>query len=149
MSILNIFDYTCTIKRNVWVYSQTSRVAVWQICILSDLDYIFSFSARLLSSQLSQLSNADVFMFDWFSCTDSRKPNVALKTDFFPAWQVNLKYGVRGPETRTGTETDTCTACAGTIILEFAALSRFTGDPVFEVSNVHQKIRKTKQYIYI
>uniref|UniRef100_A0A665V8C2 alpha-1,2-Mannosidase n=1 Tax=Echeneis naucrates TaxID=173247 RepID=A0A665V8C2_ECHNA len=49
-----------------------------------------------------------------------------------PYPRVNLKYGVRGPETRTGTETDTCTACAGTIILEFAALSRFTGDPVFE-----------------
>ncbi|XP_018964737.1 ER degradation-enhancing alpha-mannosidase-like protein 3 isoform X3 [Cyprinus carpio] len=46
--------------------------------------------------------------------------------------QVNLRFGVRGPETRTGTETDTCTACAGTIILEFAALSRFTGDPTFE-----------------
>ena len=27
---------------------------------------------------------------------------------------------------------DTCTACAGTIILEFAALSRLTGDPIFE-----------------
>uniref|UniRef100_A0A7N6F776 alpha-1,2-Mannosidase n=1 Tax=Anabas testudineus TaxID=64144 RepID=A0A7N6F776_ANATE len=49
-----------------------------------------------------------------------------------PYPRVNLKYGVRGPETRTGTETETCTACAGTIILEFAALSRFTGDPVFE-----------------
>ncbi|XP_077573010.1 ER degradation-enhancing alpha-mannosidase-like protein 3 [Stigmatopora nigra] len=49
-----------------------------------------------------------------------------------PYPRVNLKYGVRGPESRTGTETDTCTACAGTIILEFAALSRFTGDPVFE-----------------
>uniref|UniRef100_A0A673CPB5 alpha-1,2-Mannosidase n=1 Tax=Sphaeramia orbicularis TaxID=375764 RepID=A0A673CPB5_9TELE len=35
-----------------------------------------------------------------------------------PYPRVNLKYGVRGPETRTGTETDTCTACAGTIILE-------------------------------
>uniref|UniRef100_A0A6Q2Y7H7 alpha-1,2-Mannosidase n=1 Tax=Esox lucius TaxID=8010 RepID=A0A6Q2Y7H7_ESOLU len=50
-----------------------------------------------------------------------------------PFPRVNLKYGVRGPLSRTGTETDTCTACAGTIILEFAALSRFTGDPVFEV----------------
>uniref|UniRef100_A0A674CXG4 alpha-1,2-Mannosidase n=1 Tax=Salmo trutta TaxID=8032 RepID=A0A674CXG4_SALTR len=50
-----------------------------------------------------------------------------------PYPRVNLKHGVRGPESRTGTETDTCTACAGTIILEFAALSRFTGDPVFEV----------------
>ncbi|KAG5847514.1 hypothetical protein ANANG_G00126850 [Anguilla anguilla] len=49
-----------------------------------------------------------------------------------PYPRVNLRYGVQGPETRTGTETDTCTACAGTIILEFAALSRFTGDPVFE-----------------
>uniref|UniRef100_A0A8C3A042 alpha-1,2-Mannosidase n=1 Tax=Cyclopterus lumpus TaxID=8103 RepID=A0A8C3A042_CYCLU len=50
-----------------------------------------------------------------------------------PYPRVNLRFGVRGPETRTGTETDTCTACAGTMILEFAALSRFTGDPVFEI----------------
>ncbi|TNN53809.1 ER degradation-enhancing alpha-mannosidase-like protein 3 [Liparis tanakae] len=50
-----------------------------------------------------------------------------------PYPRVNLRFGVRGPETRTGTETDTCTACAGTMILEFAALSRFTGDPVFEM----------------
>ncbi|XP_041705013.1 ER degradation-enhancing alpha-mannosidase-like protein 3 isoform X3 [Coregonus clupeaformis] len=50
-----------------------------------------------------------------------------------PYPRVNLRHGIRGPESRTGTETDTCTACAGTIILEFAALSRFTGDPVFEV----------------
>ncbi|XP_031431095.1 ER degradation-enhancing alpha-mannosidase-like protein 3 [Clupea harengus] len=49
-----------------------------------------------------------------------------------PYPRVNLRHGVRGPATRTGTETDTCTACAGTIILEFAALSRFTGDPIFE-----------------
>ncbi|XP_011472134.1 ER degradation-enhancing alpha-mannosidase-like protein 3 isoform X1 [Oryzias latipes] len=49
-----------------------------------------------------------------------------------PYPRVNLRHGVRGPETRTGTETDTCTACAGTIILEFAALSRFTGDSIFE-----------------
>jgi hypothetical protein len=28
---------------------------------------------------------------------------------------------------------DTCTACAGTMVLEFAALSRLTGDPIFEV----------------
>lgn len=39
---------------------------------------------------------------------------------------------------------DTCTACAGTMILEFGALSRLSGEPVFEVtaliseSNVHQ-----------
>lgn len=54
---------------------------------------------------------------------------------------MNLKHGVWGPESRTGTETDTCTACAGTIILEFAALSRYTGDPVFEVSGFNHLIQ--------
>ncbi|POI30175.1 hypothetical protein CIB84_006075 [Bambusicola thoracicus] len=49
---------------------------------------------------------------------------------------VNLKFGVRHPEARTGTETDTCTACAGTLILEFAALSRFTGTSIFETITV-------------
>ncbi|TRZ01239.1 hypothetical protein DNTS_014814 [Danionella cerebrum] len=53
-------------------------------------------------------------------------------TSGLPYPRVNLRHGVHGPETRTGTETETCTACAGTIILEFAALSRFTGDPTFE-----------------
>lgn len=53
-------------------------------------------------------------------------------TSGLPYPRVNLKFGVRRPEARTGTETDTCTACAGTLILEFAALSRFTGIPVFE-----------------
>ena len=27
----------------------------------------------------------------------------------------------------------TCTACGGTILMEFAALSQLTGDPVYEV----------------
>lgn len=53
-------------------------------------------------------------------------------TSGLPYPRVNLKFGIRRPEARTGTETDTCTACAGTLILEFAALSRFTGIPVFE-----------------
>lgn len=47
--------------------------------------------------------------------------------------QVNLRYGVSNPLSRTGTESDTCTACAGTMILEFAALSRLSGEAVFEV----------------
>ena len=37
---------------------------------------------------------------------------------------------------RTGHERDTCTACAGSMILEFAALSRLSGDPIFEVGDV-------------
>uniref|UniRef100_A0A8D0C0T7 alpha-1,2-Mannosidase n=1 Tax=Salvator merianae TaxID=96440 RepID=A0A8D0C0T7_SALMN len=53
-------------------------------------------------------------------------------TSGLPYPRVNLKFGIRSPEARTGTETDTCTACAGTLILEFAALSRFTGASIFE-----------------
>lgn len=52
---------------------------------------------------------------------------------FFLVFQVNLRYGVLNPLSRTGTESDTCTACAGTMILEFAALSRLSGDSIFEV----------------
>uniref|UniRef100_A0A8C1LSD2 alpha-1,2-Mannosidase n=1 Tax=Cyprinus carpio TaxID=7962 RepID=A0A8C1LSD2_CYPCA len=53
-------------------------------------------------------------------------------TSGLPYPRVNLRYGVVSPLSRTGTESDTCTACAGTMILEFAALSRLSGDPIFE-----------------
>ncbi|XP_013920349.1 PREDICTED: ER degradation-enhancing alpha-mannosidase-like protein 3 [Thamnophis sirtalis] len=53
-------------------------------------------------------------------------------TSGLPYPRINLKFGLRSPEARTGTETETCTACAGTLILEFAALSRFTGASIFE-----------------
>ncbi|KAF7696767.1 hypothetical protein HF521_005185 [Silurus meridionalis] len=53
-------------------------------------------------------------------------------TSGLPYPRVNLRYGVLNPLSRTGTETDTCTACAGTMILEFAALSRLSGEYVFE-----------------
>lgn len=44
-----------------------------------------------------------------------------------PYGTVNLRYGV--PENETPI---TCTAGVGTFILEFGALSRLTGDPIFE-----------------
>ena len=44
-----------------------------------------------------------------------------------PYGTVNLRHGVPLGET-----TVTCTAGVGTFIIEFASLSRLTGDPVFE-----------------
>lgn len=45
-----------------------------------------------------------------------------------PHGRINLRHGIRGlSESR-----ETCTACAGTMILEMAALSRLTGNPVYE-----------------
>ncbi|MPC13214.1 ER degradation-enhancing alpha-mannosidase-like protein 3 [Portunus trituberculatus] len=51
-------------------------------------------------------------------------------TTGIPHAKVNLKYGMKSPKLQSSR--DTCTACAGTIILEFAALSRLTGDSIFE-----------------
>ncbi|KAJ8922355.1 hypothetical protein NQ315_004298 [Exocentrus adspersus] len=43
---------------------------------------------------------------------------------------VNMKYGLKGDRLESARET--CTACAGSMILEMAALSRLTGEPIFE-----------------
>ena len=47
------------------------------------------------------------------------------------ALQVNLLHGL--PQELLAGCRETCTACAGTMILEFGALSRLTGEPIFEV----------------
>ncbi|XP_035795683.1 ER degradation-enhancing alpha-mannosidase-like protein 3 [Anopheles albimanus] len=47
-----------------------------------------------------------------------------------PHARVNLKHGMKVEALRHSRET--CTACAGTILLEFAALSRLSGEPIFE-----------------
>lgn len=49
---------------------------------------------------------------------------------------MNLRHGIKGKLSRTGVEKDTCTACAGTMILEFSALSRLTGNKIYEVGCV-------------
>jgi len=48
-----------------------------------------------------------------------------------PHARVNLRHGMKSEALRHSRET--CTACAGTILLEFAALSRLSGEPIFEV----------------
>jgi len=45
-----------------------------------------------------------------------------------PHARVNLRHGLKNLEHSR----ETCTACAGTMILEMAALSRLSGEPVFE-----------------
>lgn len=58
-----------------------------------------------------------------------------------PHPRINLKYGLKSP--KLGQVRETCTACAGTMILEFAALSRLTGEPVFE-----EKARIAMDYLW-
>ncbi|XP_021917509.1 ER degradation-enhancing alpha-mannosidase-like protein 3 isoform X2 [Zootermopsis nevadensis] len=47
-----------------------------------------------------------------------------------PHARINLRFGLKSPKLESSRET--CTACAGTMILEMAALSRLTGESVFE-----------------
>jgi mannosidase alpha-like ER degradation enhancer 3 len=55
-----------------------------------------------------------------------------------PFSRINLKTGWVKK-----TQPETCTACAGTLILEFAALSRYTKDPIYE-----EKARKALDTIW-
>ncbi|KAH9399554.1 ER degradation-enhancing alpha-mannosidase-like protein 3 [Tyrophagus putrescentiae] len=62
-------------------------------------------------------------------------------TTGIPHPRINLKYGLNSA--KIGSLRETCTSCAGTMILEFAALSRLTGDPVFE-----EKARTAMDYLW-
>lgn len=61
-------------------------------------------------------------------------------TSGVPYSKINLKRGI-SPELKH--QSDTCTACAGTIILEWAALSRLTGNPIYE-----EKSRKAMDFLW-
>ncbi|CAN7991512.1 unnamed protein product [Ixodes pacificus] len=58
-----------------------------------------------------------------------------------PHPRINLRLGLKSP--KLGQVSETCTACAGTMILEFAALSRLTGEPIFE-----EKARAAMDYLW-
>uniref|UniRef100_A0A8R1TQ90 alpha-1,2-Mannosidase n=1 Tax=Onchocerca volvulus TaxID=6282 RepID=A0A8R1TQ90_ONCVO len=57
-----------------------------------------------------------------------------------PYSRINLKYGMLDYLRQ---QHDTCTACGGTMILEFAALSRLTGKPIYE-----EKARKAMDFLW-
>ncbi|CAD6188692.1 unnamed protein product [Caenorhabditis auriculariae] len=57
-----------------------------------------------------------------------------------PFSRINLRYGMLEHLKR---QRDTCTACGGTMLLEMAALSRLTGNPVYEL-----KARKAMDFLW-
>ncbi|KAI6174465.1 Alpha-1,2-Mannosidase [Aphelenchoides besseyi] len=61
-------------------------------------------------------------------------------TSGLPYSRINLKHGLTDD---LKAQPDTCTACAGTIILEWAALSRLSGNPIYE-----QKARKAMDFLW-
>ncbi|EFP05057.1 hypothetical protein CRE_03272 [Caenorhabditis remanei] len=61
-------------------------------------------------------------------------------TSGLPYSRINLKHGMQDHLKR---QKDTCTACGGTMILEFAALTSLTGDPIYET-----KARKAMDFLW-
>uniref|UniRef100_A0A7E4VE18 alpha-1,2-Mannosidase n=1 Tax=Panagrellus redivivus TaxID=6233 RepID=A0A7E4VE18_PANRE len=61
-------------------------------------------------------------------------------TSGLPHPRVNLKHGM---QKRLKDQVDTCTACGGTMILEMAALSRLSGNPIYE-----EKARKAMDFLW-
>uniref|UniRef100_A0AC35TYK7 Alpha-1,2-Mannosidase n=1 Tax=Rhabditophanes sp. KR3021 TaxID=114890 RepID=A0AC35TYK7_9BILA len=91
----------------------------------------------LLSAHILQIRDPYANLTDNYPCAG---PLLDLAREFanklLPAFRtttgmpygtVNLKYGVNKNETPI-----TCTACIGTLIVEFGTLTRLTGDPIYE-----------------
>lgn len=58
-------------------------------------------------------------------------------TTGLPHPRINLLHGLNMPMAKITDESSTCTACAGTMLLEMAALSRVTGNPEYEAKARH------------
>ncbi|CAH2240998.1 jg15130, partial [Pararge aegeria aegeria] len=89
-------------------------------------------SAHVLATSLKN----DILVLKWYNgelLTMAEDLGRRLLPAFYtstgiPHGRINLRHGIRGlSESR-----ETCTACAGTMVLEMAALSRLTGQPIFE-----------------
>jgi mannosidase alpha-like ER degradation enhancer 3 len=93
-------------------------------------------SAHVLAKQLQQKDDGSS-RFQWYN-DELLKMTEDLADRLLPAFnttsglphpRVNLK---RGMQKHLKDQVDTCTACSGTMILEMAALSRLTGNKIYE-----------------
>lgn len=103
-------------------------------------------SAHVLANYVKDKSPP---MFSWYNgqllnlATDlgNRLLPAFNTTTGLPHPRINLRYGMNSPKIQSVRET--CSACAGTMILEFGALSRLTANPSYEVA-----ARKAMDYLW-
>jgi len=99
---------------------------------------VFETNIRVVGGLLSSHILAELIGINWYK---GELLNLALdvayrllpafnSTTGLPHPRVNLKHGIKAGKVKQ--ISDTCAACAGTMILEFAALSRLSGEPIFE-----------------
>lgn len=69
---------------------------------------------------------------------------VRLDNNYLPKMLSHTLQGVPAGETRV-----TCTACAGTLLLEFGLLSRLTGDARYEAAARHAALQVYGAHLFI
>uniref|UniRef100_A0AC11B1A1 ER degradation enhancing alpha-mannosidase like protein 3 n=1 Tax=Ovis aries TaxID=9940 RepID=A0AC11B1A1_SHEEP len=147
LCVLNCYEYNCsTVLNKTKEFEDAVRKVLRDVNLDNDVVVsVFETNIRVLGGLLGGHSLAIMLKekgeyMQWYN-DELLQMAKQLGYKLLPAFnttsglpypRINLKFGIRKPEARTGTETDTCTACAGTLILEFAALSRFTGATIFE-----------------
>ncbi|KJH40883.1 PA domain protein [Dictyocaulus viviparus] len=87
------------------------------------------------------VGNIAQLAYTLFSFEYSRnKMSLQITVQFVERNEINLRYGMLDHLKR---QKDTCTACGGTMLLEMAALSRLTGNGLYE-----EKARKAMDFLW-
>lgn len=145
LTLLDSLDMLYMLKRG-----KELRKAVLYISKSIDFDidvrvHVFEVTIRALGGLLSGhvLLSRDSTMVPWYrgdlldkavSLADRLLPAFDTPTGVPLSW-INLRKGQIRGDTRI-----TCTACAGTMLLEFGVLSRLTGNPIYEDKAKHAVI---------
>uniref|UniRef100_A0A0N5BK53 alpha-1,2-Mannosidase n=1 Tax=Strongyloides papillosus TaxID=174720 RepID=A0A0N5BK53_STREA len=136
-------------------FEKAVRFVIDNVQFDSDLDVsVFETNIRMVGGLISAhlmaniLRNHDSNRLTWYKgelLDMAEKLGKKLLPAFntttgIPFSRVNLKYGITE---KIRNQKNTCTACSGTMILEFAALSRLTGNPIFE-----EKAKKSMDFLW-
>ncbi|KAF7232634.1 hypothetical protein EG68_08520 [Paragonimus skrjabini miyazakii] len=125
-------------------FEHAVRAVVDSVSFDSDIEVsVFETNIRILGGLLGahisslEVQKANHSRMKWYS-DELLQMAIDIGNRLIPAFntstgiplpRVNLRYGCEKLKRK---EIHTCTACGGTMILEFAALSRLTGNPIYE-----------------
>lgn len=137
-------------------FERAVKLVVDNVRLDSDLIVsVFETNIRVLGGLLSghlmaELVRAkDPARLKWYDSGQLLKMAIEIGDRLLPAFntssglpysRINLRYGMLDHLKR---QKDTCTACGGTMLLEMAALSRLTGNGIYE-----EKARKAMDFLW-
>ncbi|XP_014209956.1 ER degradation-enhancing alpha-mannosidase-like protein 3 isoform X2 [Copidosoma floridanum] len=143
LTLVDTLD-TLVVMGNLGEFEKAVKLVIRDITFDTDVIVsLFETNIRMLGGLLSAHILADFIQQKEIAMPWYRGELLTLAKDlgyrFLPAFntttgipfgRINLKYGMKGVPLEMTRET--CTACAGSMILEMAALSRLTGEAMFE-----------------